>query len=153
MVKGENGGYQHFLLFPQCFQKILFSGSLKVGIASITKIILTICCFQPTNFPNVDRIPKGTLAANCELELQDLMKQIDKLQAEKKKEWEREKEGLQSRLGIREKECQMQKSTLEQKHKEVHRLSTCGRKLLKIMWKIRRICWIQAFPIFMSPHG
>lgn len=47
------------------------------------------------------------------------MKQIDKLVAGKKKEWEREKEGLQSRLGIREKECQIQKSTLEQKHKEV----------------------------------
>ena len=30
--KGENAGYQHFLLFPQCFQKAPFSGSLKVGI-------------------------------------------------------------------------------------------------------------------------
>ena len=30
--KGENAGYQHFLLFPQCFQKPSFSGSLKVGI-------------------------------------------------------------------------------------------------------------------------
>ena len=30
--KGENGGYQHFLLFPQCFQKPFSSGSLKVGI-------------------------------------------------------------------------------------------------------------------------
>ena len=29
--KGENAGYQHFLLFPQCFQKASFSGSLKVG--------------------------------------------------------------------------------------------------------------------------
>ena len=29
--KGENAGYQHFLLFPQCFQKPS-SGSLKVGI-------------------------------------------------------------------------------------------------------------------------
>ena len=29
--KGENAGYQHFLLFPQCFQKALFMGSLKVG--------------------------------------------------------------------------------------------------------------------------
>ena len=28
--KGENAGYQHFLLFPQCFQKASFSGSLKV---------------------------------------------------------------------------------------------------------------------------
>ena len=29
--KGENVGYQHFLLFPQCFSKPS-SGSLKVGI-------------------------------------------------------------------------------------------------------------------------
>ena len=30
--KGENAGYQHFLLFPQCFEKQSLSGSLKVGI-------------------------------------------------------------------------------------------------------------------------
>ena len=30
--KGENAGYQHFLLFPQCFQEAFYSGSLKVGI-------------------------------------------------------------------------------------------------------------------------
>ena len=24
--KGENAGYQHFLLFPQCFQKAFFRG-------------------------------------------------------------------------------------------------------------------------------
>ena len=30
--KGENAGYQHFLLFPQCFQNVSFSGSLKVDI-------------------------------------------------------------------------------------------------------------------------
>ena len=29
--KGENAGYQHFLLFPQCFQKVFYSG-LKVRI-------------------------------------------------------------------------------------------------------------------------
>ena len=28
--KGENAGYQHFLLFPQCFQMPSLSGSLKV---------------------------------------------------------------------------------------------------------------------------
>ena len=27
MGKGENAAYQHFLLFPQCFQKVSFSGS------------------------------------------------------------------------------------------------------------------------------
>ena len=32
MGKGENAGYQHFLLFPQCFPKPSFSVSLKVGI-------------------------------------------------------------------------------------------------------------------------
>ena len=32
MGRGENAGYQHFLLFPQCFQKDTFSGSLKVMI-------------------------------------------------------------------------------------------------------------------------
>ena len=30
--KGENAGYQHFLLFPHCFQKASVPGSLKVGI-------------------------------------------------------------------------------------------------------------------------
>ena len=30
--KEENAGYQHCLLFPQCFQKASFSGSLQVGI-------------------------------------------------------------------------------------------------------------------------
>ena len=30
--KGENAGYQHFLLFAQCFRKASFSGSLKVEI-------------------------------------------------------------------------------------------------------------------------
>ena len=30
--KRENAGYQHFLLFLQCFQKASFPRSLKVGI-------------------------------------------------------------------------------------------------------------------------
>ena len=30
--KGENAGYQQFLLFPQCFQKTAFPGSLKVRV-------------------------------------------------------------------------------------------------------------------------
>ena len=32
MEKEENDGYQHFLLFPNCFQKALSSGLVKVGI-------------------------------------------------------------------------------------------------------------------------
>ena len=30
--KEKNARYQHFLLFPKCFQKVSFSGLLKVGI-------------------------------------------------------------------------------------------------------------------------
>ena len=30
--KGENAGYQHFLLFPQHFQKVSYTGLLKVVI-------------------------------------------------------------------------------------------------------------------------
>ena len=30
--KGENAGYQHFLFFPQCFQKAWFSELLKTQI-------------------------------------------------------------------------------------------------------------------------
>ena len=30
--KGENAGYQHFLLFPQCFLKASSQQLLKVGI-------------------------------------------------------------------------------------------------------------------------
>ena len=30
--KGENAGYQHFLLFPQCFQKLSFQRCLKPGL-------------------------------------------------------------------------------------------------------------------------
>ena len=30
--KGENEGYQHFILFPPCFPKPSSLGSLKVGI-------------------------------------------------------------------------------------------------------------------------
>ena len=31
VVKGENADYQHFLLFPQCFQK-LYQGCKKSGL-------------------------------------------------------------------------------------------------------------------------
>ena len=41
--KGENAGYQHFLLFPQCFQKATFSGLLKVGIVWLrVNVVLNI---------------------------------------------------------------------------------------------------------------
>ncbi|KAH3807970.1 centrosomal protein of 63 kDa-like isoform X2 [Dreissena polymorpha] len=75
-----------------------------------------------TELQRENKIPKGVLTSNCELELQELMKQIDKSVAGRKREWERERESLQSRLNVREKEGQMQKTTLEQKHKEIGEL-------------------------------
>ena len=36
--KGENAGYQHFLLFTNCLQKFSSSGSLKVGILDLSKL-------------------------------------------------------------------------------------------------------------------
>ena len=30
--KGENAGYQHVVIFPQCFQKASFQGSLRLGL-------------------------------------------------------------------------------------------------------------------------
>ena len=38
--KGENAGYQHFLLFPQCFQKAPLSRLLEVGIVWLRVNIL-----------------------------------------------------------------------------------------------------------------
>ena len=35
MGKGENAGYQHFLLFAQCFQKLSFPGSLAEPHSSV----------------------------------------------------------------------------------------------------------------------
>ena len=32
--KGENAGYRHFLLFPQCFKKALCQGFYKVSLHS-----------------------------------------------------------------------------------------------------------------------
>ena len=39
--KGENAGYQHFLLSPQCFQKASLAGSLKVGFNGTGRDSLT----------------------------------------------------------------------------------------------------------------
>ena len=42
--KGENAGYQNFLLFPQCFQKAIFTGSLEVWIVWVKGLKL----FKPS---------------------------------------------------------------------------------------------------------
>ena len=35
VVKGENAGHQHFLIFPQCFQRVSYTGSLKFLIVCV----------------------------------------------------------------------------------------------------------------------
>ena len=42
--KGENAGYQHFLHFPQCFQKVSFSRLLKGGVVwkGVKKLFLHV---------------------------------------------------------------------------------------------------------------
>lgn len=65
------------------------------------------------------RLPKGVLTASCEAELQELMKQIDIMMATKKKDWEHQIQSLQSKVELRDKESLLQKSTIDQKHKEV----------------------------------
>ena len=35
---GEDAGYQHFLLFPQCFQYTSFKGSSNVGIVVVKEL-------------------------------------------------------------------------------------------------------------------
>ena len=68
---------------------------------------------------DVYRLPKGVLTASCEAELQELMKQIDIMMATKKKDWEHQIQSLQSKVELKDKENLLQKSTIDQKHKEV----------------------------------
>lgn len=69
-----------------------------------------------------NRLPKGVLTASCEAELQELMKQIDIMMATKKKDWEHQIQSLQSKVELRDKESLLQKSTIDQKHKEIGHL-------------------------------
>ena len=49
--KGENAGYQHFLLFPQCFQKVFLPASLTVGITWLNQSFRQ--CFWEDSFQEV----------------------------------------------------------------------------------------------------
>ncbi|KAL5004453.1 hypothetical protein ScPMuIL_017909 [Solemya velum] len=69
-----------------------------------------------------NRLPRSVLTSTCEAELQELMRQIDIMVANRKQEWEADTRSMKSRLDIRENECQMQKTTLEQKLREIGQL-------------------------------
>ena len=59
--KGEIADCQHFLLFPKCFQKPPFSGSLKVGIVwervKLENLFLSPVSFPPTFYPSLSLEP------------------------------------------------------------------------------------------------
>ena len=55
--KGENAGYQHFLLFSECFQKAFYSGSIKVGLVwERVKSIIVICSLHNETKMNWSKI-------------------------------------------------------------------------------------------------
>ena len=47
--KGENAGYQHFLLFPQCFQKVSFPEASK-GVSGLKLPGTIIFCLHSACF-------------------------------------------------------------------------------------------------------
>ena len=49
--KGENAAYQHFLLFPQCFQKASLLRSFKVRIVWLRVHYINIFCQKPAFNP------------------------------------------------------------------------------------------------------
>ncbi|CAH1782171.1 unnamed protein product [Owenia fusiformis] len=69
------------------------------------------------------RLPASpNLVVSCETELQELMKQIDIMVHERRMEWERDVQRLQGRLEVKDNENMIQKTTLEQKHREIGQL-------------------------------
>ena len=48
--KEKNAGFQHFLLFPQCFQNASFSGKLRVGIVWWYMHLTRFCQSMPHSF-------------------------------------------------------------------------------------------------------
>ena len=59
--KRDNAGFQHFLHFPQCFQKAFYTGSFKVGVVwkkdlntnKLLKVLANqICDMNSTRYQN-----------------------------------------------------------------------------------------------------
>ena len=74
--KGENAGYQHFLLYPQCFQKTSYSGlcseELNIGVFLLTfrtsEFLLHMFASGPCNntvqiYTSVSKIPSDLAQA------------------------------------------------------------------------------------------
>ncbi|XP_013380898.1 centrosomal protein of 63 kDa-like [Lingula anatina] len=65
---------------------------------------------------------QGPALSSCETELQELMKQIDIMVHNRRMDWEREASALQVKADSKDKECQIMRATLEQKHREIGQL-------------------------------
>ncbi|XP_078066261.1 centrosomal protein of 63 kDa [Mustelus asterias] len=61
----------------------------------------------------------SSVLTTCEAELQELMKQIDIMVAQKKSEWEAQFQSVETRLKVREEELSAFRLLLDQKHTEV----------------------------------
>ncbi|XP_059807393.1 centrosomal protein of 63 kDa-like isoform X2 [Hypanus sabinus] len=62
---------------------------------------------------------EGNILTTCEVELQELMKQIDIMMAYKKSEWESQLQSVETRLKVREQELSAIRLLLDQKQTEV----------------------------------
>ncbi|XP_072896658.1 centrosomal protein of 63 kDa isoform X3 [Hemitrygon akajei] len=62
---------------------------------------------------------EGNVLTTCEVELQELMKQIDIMMAYKKSEWESQLQSVETRLKVREQELSAIRLLLDQKQTEV----------------------------------
>ena len=48
MGKEENAGYQHFLLFPQCYKKNFPHGQTNLGMCSLEFVMSILICSSIT---------------------------------------------------------------------------------------------------------
>ena len=64
--KGENAGYQHFLLYPQCFQKLCFSGLCvervnHVDCSHLTNTFQFLCNFSYVGYMDLLLYPNDKI--------------------------------------------------------------------------------------------
>uniref|UniRef100_UPI00398E422C centrosomal protein of 63 kDa isoform X3 n=1 Tax=Pristiophorus japonicus TaxID=55135 RepID=UPI00398E422C len=71
----------------------------------------------------------SSVLSTCEAELQELMKQIDIMIAQKKSEWEAQFRSVETRLKVREQELSAIRILLDQKHVEIEKLKKSYEKL------------------------
>ena len=66
-----------------------------------------------------ERTVESTVLTGCEMEIQELMKQIDGTISAQKIEWQNKLQAANNKLSLKEQEFLIQKTTIEQKNAEV----------------------------------